>query len=298
MLTSDFTRIDPPAHSDTPSSSSINTIHFNSEPPEYELPTYEPPDYESDDDSIEFDTGIPTDLCYLDVSTLRERERGNIINIEGWNASIEPITPHPIFPSVSNRLYAIPKTHAPRFADHMPVGFDDEEWERVWNSKEVKIDEFLQLRRSMQDGRPIIWTQEDDYKGAPYRLTISNRYTMDLPNFTHGTPISFWNCNGQEYRYFVDHSMHKGHNTHIKLICFDINQRFYGETSTRPPIVLVVPTSKCDVRLHPNLEAPLETITTTRIYTPIENAIIEETLRGMQSRPSYSHSFWKRLFRR
>ena len=171
---------------------------------------------------------------------------------------IDRTTPHIIFPPfITNQPYSIPKTHAPYFADQKPIGFDYEEWNLIWErNHEVMLDDYLQYGRGVHDNQPIPWTYEHEFKGATYRLNIDFEHrNAELPLFTHGTILSFNNCNGFEYRYIIDHCTYTDdHLAYLKVVCFDTFQSYYDICSSRPPLIFAVPKSYCNARMHPNLE--------------------------------------------
>lgn len=230
------------------------------------------------------DFGIP-------ACNFEERQEHNI------NIHYDPTNPHPIFPFNINRAYHVPSSTKPHFADQLPLGFPDDEWERVWNDREQPIDQYLREVQFLHDASIVPWTNEYDYNGVPYRLTIDHqRSFIGLPNFTHGTTISFRNSNGRNHRYIIDHCLYQDDlNAYLKVICFDSTQRRYDVCSYRPPLILVIPLSHCDVRVHPNV-IPKPSTRPSRNYTRVEQEMIEGILRGYHSQSS--PSFWQRLFRR
>jgi hypothetical protein len=76
-----------------------------------------------------------------------------------------------------------------------------------------------------------------------------------LPVFKTGMIISFERCNDLGYQYLIDHCVLKDDSyAYLKVVCFDRFQEHYDANSYRPPLILLVPQSHCDVRTHPNLE--------------------------------------------
>jgi hypothetical protein len=117
----------------------------------------------------------------------------------------------------------------------------------------------------------------------------------DLPMFTHGKKISFMNCNGFDYQYIIDHCVYEDeYYAYLKVICFDSCQFHYDTWSTRPPLILAVPLTHSDVRMHPNLipDIPLSLSPINPIINP---GIGKEALRKFKA--NRSEAWWKRLWR-
>jgi len=170
----------------------------------------------------------------------------------------DPTEPSLILPFIKNRAHGIPINHSPQYADHWPLGFTcHEEWMRTWYSRPCYIDQYLRQEELFRDGPLLPWIDEHAYKGAAYRLTIDpHKSLIGLPILTHGVVISVQNWNCCEYRYIVDHCIHKDKdNAYLKVVCFDSCSYVYDIRSYRPPFILVVPLSHCDsnIRIHPNI---------------------------------------------
>ena len=186
----------------------------------------------------------------------------NLQEIQATNTEFDfydPTEPRPIFPTTSmrTRLYQVPSTHLPNYADHWTIGFPNpNEWERVWNGRQYNLDSLLLSSRSIRNGENMPWTYEHTFKGAMYRLTLDHQQMRDhMPFFTHGTIISVQNWNCQVFRYIVDHCVYTDeHNAYLKVICFEISNSAFDMCSLRPPIILVVPLRFSKVRMHPNLD--------------------------------------------
>jgi hypothetical protein len=153
-------------------------------------------------------------------------------------------------------------------------------WNHVWEANECRLDDYLIHVRTSHGETLVPWTNEYDYHGVHHRLTIDPQTSFDqLPTITHGTTISFRECNGRNFRYIVDHCVHQDDlNAYLKVICFDTSQRRYTLCSYRPPLILVFPRNHCNVRLHPNLVPKCSS--PHRIYTRIEEQMIDGILRG------------------
>ena len=166
--------------------------------------------------------------------------------------------PPPIFPKYKNRTHNPLDHHDPHLADYWPLGFPNEDWNRIWNGHEHKIDKYLRQACSIYDGTLLPWTHEYEYKGAPFRLTIDHQHSLDgLPVFTRGMIISFLDCNGRDNRYIIDHGVYQDDlNMHIKVVCFNSEQSHFDTTSHRPPLILIAPLHHCNIRLHINLVLP------------------------------------------
>jgi len=68
----------------------------------------------------------------------------------------------------------------------------------------------------------------------------------------------------KNHRYLIDHCVHQDdRSAYLKVICYDHSQYWYDACSYRPPCILVVPLSFCNVRFHPNV-APITTSTMSR----------------------------------
>jgi hypothetical protein len=239
-----------------------------------EIPSFDPPSYEECINTSPFFEEIQSDF---DNSTSAD-ERSEDNEIFGGRFDIS--APHIIFPPIYlNRLQSIPNTHALHTIDHPPIGFDYSQWTRVWNSQEYELDGYLQSVRSIHNGTLLPWIPEYAFSGAPYRITIKHYgRNEDLPTFKHGMMISFSKCNGLDYRYIIDHCLYTDDfNAYLKVICFDSCQYYYDNCSYRPPIILAIPKSYCQVRMHPNLE--ISQVTPT-ISTP---------------QNTFSSSLWKRI---
>ena len=226
--------------------------------------------------------------CYAPYLGIREEQSNEMFD--------DPTEPHPIFPFVRNRTLLPPHQYSPHFADQLPLGFINEEWERVWNANESKINAYLLHVQTARNEVFVPWTNEYDYQGAGHRLTIDRKCSLDrLPKFTHGTTIAFRNCNGRNYRYIIDHCVHQDDvYAYLKVYCFDSGQHRYNVCSYRPPLILVIPKSHNDVRFHPHLN-PRRQQSPGTLYTKTEQEIIDKVLHGY--RANRSRSLWERLFR-
>jgi hypothetical protein len=218
-----------------------------------EIPSYDPPPYE-----YRIETFLPNESFEssssfdIPISIHDEREENG--NTE---RRLNISAPHVIFPTIYlNRLHTVPITHSLHTTDQPPIGFDHEFWRQVWYSAECELDHYLTYARSTDTGIFLPWTLENTFNGAPYRLSISHyREDDNLPIFKRGMTISFSNCNGLDYRYVIDHCVHvDDFNAYVKVICFDSFQGYYNICSYRPPLILSIPKSHCQVRMHPNLE--------------------------------------------
>ena len=194
----------------------------------------------------------------------------------------------PVFPFKRNQLHYVPRIQELHYADQWPIGFADDK--EVWNGKQYEIDNFLEYGRTIRDGTRIPWTPEYMFKGVAYRLTIDVRKSLiGLPTFTHGTIISVRNWNCHEYRYIIDHCVYKDEITaYLKVICFDSCDFAQDIRSLRPPLILAVPLSHCNVRTHPNVKK------TSADSTPPMNTQSNETFRKFYIRSSLA--FWNSIF--
>ncbi len=204
-------------------------------------------------------------------------------------SAYDPTEPQPVFPFKPNQLHYIPRIQEPHYADQWPIGFADDK-DHVWNGRQYKIDNFLEYGRTIQDGTRMPWTPEYLFKGAAYRLTIDLRKSLiGLPIFMHGTIISVRNWNCHKYRYIVDHCVYEDKVTaYLKVICFDSCDFAHDIRSLRPPLILAVPLSHCNVRSHLNL------MKISADSTPRLNTRSNQTFRK-----SYIHSslaFWNSIF--
>ena len=256
-----------------------------------ELPTDDPPPYEN----LELLSKINLfDMCYLNHLILVSNDLADE-GIENTRIAIDLSIPHPIFPPViANQVYSVTHNHAPKIADQCPIGFEDEEWTRVWNDQEYALDEYLENNRSWDNNELLSWKHEYIFKGARYRLSINSYKTFDdLPSFTHGKIISFGNCNNWNYKYIIDHCVEVDEfNAYLKVVCYDYCHDYYDICSDRPPLILVVPKTHCDVRMHPNLDQNL--------IAPNEVPYAQIPLMEYLSATSKvkQQSFWKRLLHR
>jgi len=199
-----------------------------------------------------------------------------------------PTKPQPVFPFKTNRLHYVPRVQEPHFADQWPIGFANDKV-RIWNGRQYEIDRFLEYGRTIRNGNRMPWIPEYLFKGAAYRLTIDLRKSLiGLPIFTHGTIISVRNWNCHEYQYIVDHCIHKDkERAYLKVICFDSCDFALDIRSLRPPLILVVPLSHCNVRSHPNL---MKT-SPTRCHL---NTRLDQTFRKFHCQRSLA--FWNSIF--
>lgn len=217
-----------------------------------------PPPYQTIYETLPIDPNSTYHVASLGIPTWFQGETVVLTENTTARRGTNRTSPHIIFPpSISNRLYSIPKQHAPYVADQEPIGFSYSEWTHIWEGNhETNLDTYLRIGRGIADNRPIPWTYEYEFKGAPYRLTIDHqRQNDDFPLFEHGHIISFGNCNAFDYRYIIDHCAHVDDNfAYLKVICFNTFQDYYDASSYRPPLILVVPKSYSNTRMHPNLE--------------------------------------------
>ena len=224
--------------------------------------------------------------CYSPFLGAREEANGQLF--------YDSTEPHPLFPFIRNRTNLVSPTHLPHHTDQSPIGFTRKEWEKVWNTDEFKIDAYLTLSKAVHLDILLPWTNEHDYHGASYRLTISRENYYRKQTITHGTTITFRECNGPNYRYIVDHCVHEDYaNAYLKVFCFNPSQHWYDVCSYRPPLILVVPKNHCNVRLHPHL-TPIRNQPRQRTYTKTELEILDALLKGYHGKRT--RSVWKRLF--
>jgi len=228
--------------------------------------TYDPSDSNANPPSYNSAVGIPEfppayhRITNFDDTPILEERTEQISEI-----AYDCTEPLPIFPFTTNKVRRPPEHHNPYFADQWPIGFSNEEWPRVWGQREFNIDPYLNQSRTIRNGNNQLWSYEYDFKGTPYRLTIDHQLSPNtLPIFEHGMAISFQNSNTRNHRYFVDHCVHQDNrNAYLKVICYDYSQYWYDACSYRPPCILVIPLSHCNVRFHPNV-APITTSSMSR----------------------------------
>jgi hypothetical protein len=252
------------------------------------LPLYNPPRYDFTDEARAHILHLTADTSsrrIFDISTQAVEE----VETAPMRSSVR--RPHFIFPPVyANQVFAVNDTHSLHTADQGPVGFEHDEWTRIWYNHEYAIDKYLHHSRMSFDSELLPWTYEHKYQGARYRLTIdSNRTFDDLPSFTHGKIIAFNKCNNWDYKYIIDHCVDVDEfNAYLKLICYDNFYDYYDICSDRPPLILVVPKTHCDVRMHPNLEEnQVEPISNPNADIPLDDYLVAKS----QSK----ESLWKRL---
>ena len=160
-----------------------------------------------------------------------------------------------VVPSNSKKSLELPDWHEPRYADHPPIGFDEAEWPRVWSGHQREMDQFLVYGLNLWGGYPTPWFQEYEFMGVQWRLLVDHHLAHDrIPIFTQGMVLLFQNCNNQKYRYIIDHCAHRDETkAYLKVICFNSKRQFCASWSLYPPIILVVPINRCNVRMHPNV---------------------------------------------
>jgi len=107
--------------------------------------------------------------------------------------------PLPIFPIHKNQLHNVSQSHNLHFIDYWPLGFQESDWDQIWNGCKHKIDQYLCQAQSIYNGTMLPWTDEYKHKGASYWLTINHQCPLDrLLIFTHRMIIFFLNCNGKD----------------------------------------------------------------------------------------------------
>jgi len=87
----------------------------------------------------------------------------------------DPTQPDPLFPFIRNRTHLISSTHLSHHTDYSPIEFTNTEWEKVWKIDEFKIDTYLIHTKSTHLDILLPWTNEHEYQGALYRLSIDHQ---------------------------------------------------------------------------------------------------------------------------
>jgi hypothetical protein len=163
----------------------------------------------------------------------------------------------PIFPPTFETEIIPSRPLGPYSAEPWPISFPEDEWEQIWNGEPFQIDTFL--RRAKHDDPLPIVIREDQFKGAPWRLTIDppHNVTKRLPIFRHGMVISYRNSNRLQRRYIVDHCAFQDDSTaYLRVVCYVSRRKVLGTNTTHPPFILAVPKELCNVRIHPDFEFP------------------------------------------
>lgn len=162
----------------------------------------------------------------------------------------------PAFPSDLSESYHIPSRPLGLYsADLWPVGFTRDEWTYVWDSEPLKIEPFLR-RTSPYDPSYFHGTREDQFKGAPWRLTIfAPEKGKNIPMFSHGHVVTYHNCNRLNRRYIIDHcAFHDETTAYLRVICFASRLEVFDAKSNYPPFILAIPKEFCNARMHPDLD--------------------------------------------
>jgi hypothetical protein len=176
----------------------------------------------------------------------------------------------PSFPVDLDDTYRVPsKARGIYSADPWPVGFQEEEWDEIWNSAAVTIDPFL-CRYEYTNPLKQLAVSERQFKGAPWRLTIDpSKNRTRIPTFVHGTTLSYLNCSRRNARYIIDHCAFQDDSTaYLRVLCYSSRKRIYDAQSRYPPFILAVPTQYCNVRIHPDFENIV--IPTPEPSTPVD----------------------------
>ncbi len=147
----------------------------------------------------------------------------------------------PVFSPDLGESYQIPSCPLGIYsADLWPVGFTSDEWTYVWNSKPLRIEPYLR-RTSPADPSYFHATHEDQFKGTPWRLTISApEKGKNIPMFSHGRVVTYRNCNHINRRYIIDHcAFHDETTAYLRVICFASRQEVFDAQSSYPPFILL-----------------------------------------------------------
>ena len=170
---------------------------------------------------------------------------------------LHPYKPkRPVFPSDLSESYRIPSRPLGIYsADLWPLGFTRDEWTYVWNSEPLRIGPFLR-RTSPADPSYFHGTREDQFKGAPWRLTIfAPEKGKNIPMFSHGRVVTYHNCNRLNRRYIIDHcAFHDETTAYLRVICFASRREVFDAQSSYPPFILAIPKEFCNARMHPDLD--------------------------------------------
>jgi hypothetical protein len=159
------------------------------------------------------------------------------------------------FPNLSESYQIPPRPLGIYSADLWPVGFTSNEWTYIWNSEPLRIEPFLR-RTSPADPSYFHATQEDQFKGAPWRLTISApEKGKNIPMFSHGRVVTYHNCNRINRQYIIDHcAFHDETTAYIRVICFASCREVFDTQSSYPPFILAIPKEFCNAQMHPDLD--------------------------------------------
>ncbi len=157
----------------------------------------------------------------------------------------------PVFSPDLGESYQIPSRPLGIYsADLWPVG-----WTYIWNSEPLRIEPYLR-RTSPANPSYFHATHEDQFKGAPWRLTISApEKWKNIPMFSHGRVVTYRNCNRINRRYIIDHCAYQDETTAcLRIICFASRQEVLNAQSSYPPFILAIPKEFCNARMHPDLD--------------------------------------------
>jgi len=173
----------------------------------------------------------------------------------------------PIFPPVLDDTYIIPLKPLGIFsAEPWPISFAAEEWESVWNTESLQIDSYLR-RATPSNSFPNV-TREDQFNGAPWRITINQSENVTcLPTFKHRMAISYHNSNRQDRHYIIDHCAFQDETTAcLRVVCYVSRRKVLGAHTPFPPFILAIPKEYCQARTHPDFD--LSSFIQPRLPTP------------------------------